>query len=137
MIANLRWIAAFAAGLSFFGCSSDDGAADNGTAPKISDLTVTPTEIEVGKQAALSGTITIDDPEGDVAQVGVDATVPGGQKQSFPKTAAQGASGVKQGQIGIALAIVPPAAGAYDLSFFVVDGKGNESNRLSVTITVK
>lgn len=135
MMANRLWVAAFAGGLSLLACSSDD--EDKGAAPKISDLTLSPLEVEVNKQVAISGTLTIDDPDGDVAQVGVDATDGSGRKQSLPKTPAQGASGVKQGQIAVALAFGTNVAGSYELSFFVVDAKGNESNRLAATVTVK
>ena len=129
------WLGILGATVALSGCSSDDG--DAGAAPTIADLALTPTEVEVGKTNALSGSVTIDDPDGDVAQVGVDATLPDGTKQSLPKTAAQGASGTKQGQLALALALAPPAAGAYQLDFFVVDSKGHESNRLRATITAK
>ena len=74
------WLGILGATVALSGCSSDDG--DAGAAPTIADLALTPTEVEVGKTNALSGSVTIDDPDGDVAQVGVDATLPDGTKQS-------------------------------------------------------
>jgi hypothetical protein len=130
------WMAACAAALVTIGCSSDDGA-DDGAAPKISDLALTPLEVEVGKSSAISGTVVIDDPDGDVAQIGVEVTLPDGTKQSLPKAAAQGASGMKQGQLAVALLFGPPVAGSYEFDFFVVDSKGHESNHLTTTVSGK
>ena len=127
---------AFAVGLSLLGCSSDDDS-DKGAAPTISNLTLAPLDLETGKVTNLSGTVSISDADGDVTQVGVDAKLPDGRTQSLPSAPAQGANGVKEGQLALALAFGPPAAGAYELSLFVIDAKGNQSNRLTVTVTAK
>ena len=133
---NVFYATALAAGLVLHGCSSDDGS-DDGAAPKVADLALTPNEVAVGKTSALAGNVTIDDPDGDVAQIGVEITLPDGTKQSLPKTAAQGASGMKNGQLAIALVFGPPVPGSYDLQFFVVDAKGHESNRVGMTVDAK
>jgi len=130
-------MAAIAAGLFVIGCSSENGGGDTGSAPTITDLSLSPGEVEAGKATALSGTVGIDDSDGDVAQIGVEVTLPNGTKQSLPKAPAQAAGGVKEGQLALAMAFGPPSAGAYELTVFVVDSKGHESNRLTTTINAK
>lgn len=123
---------------SMLGCGDDEKTATaDGAAPTIADLALTPLEVEVGKVNNLSGSLSINDPDGDVTQIGMEVTLPDGNKQSLPKTQAQGTAGVKEGQVALVLAFGPPAAGSYALDVFVVDGKGRESNRLSTTLTAK
>lgn len=124
------------AGALLFGCASDK-AEDVGAAPTIKDLTLAPLEVEVGKAGAISGSVTFEDADGDVVEIGVDVTLPDGTNQSLPKIATQGATGTKQGTLAVALAFGPPVVGAYKLSVFAVDGKGHESNRLGATVTAK
>ena len=118
------------------GCGGSSGDAE-GTAPTIRDLTLTPTSIAVGAQATMTGALTFDDPDGDLSQVGVEITLPNGTKQALPKSAVQGASGLKEGPVDVALVVLPPTAGTYGIDVFVVDQAGHESNHLTVDVTAQ
>lgn len=129
------------AGLLVAGCSSstsnDSTDGPTGSVPTISDLSLTPLELDVGKTTTLTGSIAIQDDDGDIEKIGLEVTLPDGSKQTLPSVEAQGASGLKDGELRIALLLGPPTKGDYELAVFVMDSKGHESNHLSTTVTAK
>lgn len=108
-----------------------------GTAPTISDLSLTPSEAPVGQQTTLTGKLLIDDPDGDEAEINVDFTLPGGQVQSLPSTPLQGVMGQMSAPVEFVLLLSPPTAGSYEVSVHCTDAAGNASNTLKTTIDAK
>lgn len=110
-------------------CASDD----NGTAPTISNLTLSPSTLPVGQQTTINGSLGFSDPDGDLVDLGVELTLPDQSKQTLPMTALQNVGTMTNGSIAWALIVVPPTAGTYRLALWIVDANGNESNRLDGT----
>jgi hypothetical protein len=104
---------------------------DEPVAPTISELTYNPTTITVGQQATVTGTVRFDDPDGDVAQLGIEIVLPNQQHQNLPLTDVQGLVGMMtEGTIGWAIIVVPPLAGRYGFSLWITDSEANASNKL-------
>lgn len=118
--------------LALAACTSDDSAA-----PTISNLTYSPSNVTVGQQATISGTMTFDDPDGDLDQMGVEITLPDNSKQQLAMTDLQNVGSMTDGQLGWALIVVPPMAGAYKLELWLTDAVGHESNRLQANATAQ
>jgi hypothetical protein len=119
--------------LSLAACGSDD----DGTAPAISNLAFTPTTLTAGLQTTLNGTLAFTDPDGDLADLGVELTLPDQSKQSLPMTPLQNVGTMTSGTIAWALIVTPPTAGTYQLELWIVDAEDHASNRLGGTITVQ
>jgi len=115
-------------------CSSD---TSSGSPPALTDLTITQTSMEVGKQVTLDGMASFEDGDGDIASLQGEVTIPDGRSQALASQPIQGASGVTKGPIKVLVALVPPAAGEYTLTLWVRDQAGNDSGRLSKKITAK
>lgn len=127
---SMLWTSACLSFLLAGGCAADDG-----TAPEISDLTATPTTMTVGQQVTVTGTLHFDDPEGDLDQLGAEITIPDGTKQALRNVDLSTVGTVTTGTLTWALIVVPPAAGTYTLALWVTDANGNDSNRLETTAT--
>lgn len=108
---------------------------DDSSAPEISDLTATPSSMTVGQQVTVSGTLVFEDPDGDLAQLGGELTLPDGRVQPLQMTDLLGVGDMKSGTLGWRMTVVPPSAGTYTLTLWLTDGDGNESNRLAATAT--
>jgi ABC-type amino acid transport substrate-binding protein len=114
------------------GCSEDSGAA-----PTIGDLTLQTTSVVVGQQATVSGQFTFSDPDGDVESFSVTVTAPTGASQTVGPQAIQNAEGVTDGPVSLAVVFNPGVAGDYGLEVWVTDSAGNDSNRLTGTVTAQ
>jgi hypothetical protein len=114
-------------------CGGDSD--DDGVAPTIANLELSPSTVPSAKATALSGTVDMNDPDGDASLLAAEVTPPTGPKQALPRSQLQGASGVRGGKLQVALFLQPPSPGAYLIELFVVDAKGHESNRVSITVT--
>jgi ethanolamine utilization microcompartment shell protein EutL len=114
-------------------CSSE--TPSKGSAPAIRDLKATPTAIPVGKATTVNMQFVFEDADADVNDAKVEVVRADGSKQTVPAGGGAGqASGNKAGQLMLLLAIQPPAAEKLTVNVWVVDQKGNESNRLAVSI---
>src|SRR5687767_5502312 len=111
--------------------------SDSGTAPSISALTYAPMTITAGQQATVTGSMAFDDKDGDLAEMGADVILPDQSKQSIPMTDIRALGDQKTGTINFALTIVPPTAGVYKFSMFVVDDGDNTSNKLDGQLTAQ
>ena len=118
--------------LSLAACTTDDS-----TAPTISNLTYSPSSLPVGQQSTISGMLAFSDPDGDLDQLAIEVTLPDQSKQTLPMTDLQNVGTMTDGQIGWALIIVPPAAGAYHMSLWITDAEGNASNHLEANATAQ
>ncbi len=124
----------FLAGCAGHSSSSTDTSATEAAPITIHDLSLTPTNVPAGKVSTLSGTVTFDAPDADVAQLAVEVALPGGSVQSLPRSDVPGAHGLKSGPLEVALLLGPPVAGDYVVTLRLVDSHGGLSNPLSVTV---
>jgi len=111
-------------------CSDED----DGVAPTISALTFAPATVPVGQTTAVSGSFQFADDDGDVDQLEVAVTAPGGAAQTLPPVAIQGVAGQTAGAVTWAVQLTPPTAGDYLLDITVVDAAQHTSNTLTATI---
>ncbi|MBX3189134.1 MAG: hypothetical protein KF819_19080 [Labilithrix sp.] len=126
----LRHSFLFACAVTLFAC------ADAGAPPALSNLTLTPTTVDVNKQVMIQGDAIVEDADGDVSALVASITVPGGQTQQLAETALN-ANGATKAQVKVAIALALPAPGDYTLNVWVKDKEGNESAKLSQPITAK
>jgi len=108
---------------------------DDSASPTISDLTGSPTSMKVGQQVTMTGTMMFDDPDGNLAQLGGEITLPDQRVQELRMTDLAGVGSMKTGTLGWQMAVIPPMAGDYTLALWVTDADGNESNHLETTAT--
>lgn len=115
------------------GCGSDD----EGDAPEITDLVVTPTTVGVGMAQAITATISFSDADGDLASAGVAVAPEGGEETALEPAAVEGAEGTTAGQFQLGISLQLPAAGSYEMRFWLEDEAGNKSKRRTATITAQ
>jgi hypothetical protein len=113
-------------------CTDGDGAA-----PTVSALTIAPTEIAVGATTTVSGTFAFADADGDVTNLAVSITPPGGALVPGPVTPVAAAAGVTAGTINWSVVLAPPAAGDYVLTLGVIDDADHASNALEGIVTAR
>ena len=122
---------------SLASCSSSDPPA-KGSAPTIRDLKATPTTVPVGKATTVNMQFAFEDADADVNDAKVEVARADGTKQTVQAGGSAGqASGNKAGQMALLLALQPPAPEKLTVNVWVVDQRGNESNRLPVIIDVQ
>jgi hypothetical protein len=126
----LRHTFLFACAATLFAC------ADAGAPPALSNLTLTPTTLDVNKQVTLQGDAIVEDADGDVSALLASITLPDGRTQPLAETALA-ADGVKKAPVKVGVMLIPPTAGQYTLSIWVKDKEGNESPKLTQAITAK
>ncbi|MCB9736431.1 MAG: hypothetical protein H6745_27960 [Deltaproteobacteria bacterium] len=117
------------------GCADDAG--DPGTAPTVAGLTVTPDHLTAGQVVTLSGSLTFDDPDGDVALLASELVTADGATADGPEAEVAGAAGLRSGTVPFAFALASGAAGTLTLRVWLVDAAGNASNALETTLTVE
>lgn len=122
--------------ISILGCSGDDDTK-KGSAPKLVDVTLDKAEIAVGALETLKIAVTYSDADGDVAKLGEQLVAPSGTSQSPNVIDLPEASGQKEGTHALALQIAAPTVGEANVSFWLVDQQGNESEKVTRTITAK
>jgi hypothetical protein len=117
---------------SAVGCSSDD----KGAPPTIHDFTLTPTTMDVGKATFLEATVTVEDPDGDIAGLSVLLELPDGTAQGLQQPDV--ASGdAKSAPILLKAQLTLPAAGDYTVVVWARDRAGNESAKLRQKLSAK
>jgi hypothetical protein len=89
----------------------------------------------VGSPTTITGTFTFTDPDGDLHQLAAEITKPDQSKTMLPMTNVQNVGSMTEGTLGWQLAVIPPAAGTYNLSLWVTDHDGNVSNHLEASAT--
>jgi hypothetical protein len=120
------------------GCTSDaTGEAEEGSPPTLVDVTLDKTEIAVGALETVKITIAYADADGDIAKMGEQLVTPSGTSQSPNILDLGEAAGQKKGTYAFALQIAAPAEGAAEVSFWLIDQQGNESEKVTRTITAK
>jgi hypothetical protein len=130
-------LVALIAMLTTMGCGSSDAEESKGTPPTIKDVTLDKTEVTKGSVETVKVTVAYSDLEGDVAKV-VEQLLPKEGTSTAPnELSLDKAAGQKEGTHALALQIAALKAGEVDVAFWLVDAKGNESEHVKRTITVK
>jgi hypothetical protein len=111
-------------------CASDPDPVP----PTIANLSYSPLSLPVGQQGTVNGTLTFDDPDGDLAQLAVEVTLPDHSRQTLPMSNLQNVGAMTEGTIAWALIVVPPTAGRYDFSLWITDAAMNVSNKLDGSV---
>ena len=119
------------------GCGGSDTEEEKGTPPAITDVTLDKTEIAKGAIETIKVDIAYSDAEGDVAKVFEQLTPKGGTSQAPKELALSEAAGQKEGTHALVLQLGATQAGEAEVAFWLVDAKGNESEKVKRTITVK
>ena len=97
--------------------------ADSGAAPTISSLAIDTDAVRIGETRTLSGTFQFQDGAGDVSELYM--------KMLSPPTELATTRSLMTGSIEVELGGVFPLPGQYELTVWVRDEKGNDSNRLT------
>jgi hypothetical protein len=118
-------------------CLALAACTDDPTAPTISNMTYSPTSLPVGVQTTITGNVKFTDPDGDLDQLAVEITLPNQSKQMLPMVDLQSVGSMTDGSFAWAMIVVPPTAGTYDMSLWVVDASGLESNKLEGSATAQ
>lgn len=131
-----RALLALATSVVVTACASSSGSGSTGTAPVISDFTLAPATLSVGKTTEVDGTMKIDDPDGDLATASGDLHSPDGSDvQIQPVNLSGSAMSV---QIAFKIPALPtPTAGDYVVTVQASDHAGNKSNKATFTLTAK
>ena len=114
-------------------CSS---SSSHGTAPTVSALNLSPTDLKVGSANTVTGTMQFADPDGDLVEIDSEVHV-GAQTQTLPATQLAGVSGQTVGTLQLTVLVQPTAAGQIDFFVWVTDKQGNSSNRLTTVFQAK
>ncbi len=120
--------------LVLIGCSNGSSPTSPSNAPAISNLNYSPRTATVGQgggAVTVTGTIDFIDLDGDVTTLILSTT---GGEISGP---IQGISGMTNGTIAITAIVSTTTAGNYSFQVWVVDSRGNASNKLTGTFTVQ
>ena len=117
-------------------CASSSGNGSPGTAPVISDFTLTPAALSVGKTTEVNGTMKIDDPDGDLASASGSLRSPDGSEAQIQPVNLSGSAMSVEIQFKIP-ALPTPTAGDYVVTVEATDHAGNTSNKATFTLTAK
>ena len=117
-------------------CASSSGSGSTGTAPVISDFTLTPAALSVGKTTEVDGTMKIDDPDGDLASASGSLHSPDGSEAQIQPVNLTGSATSVEIQFKIP-ALPTPTAGDYVVTVQATDHAGNTSNKATFTLTAK
>jgi hypothetical protein len=116
-------------------CASSSDSA-KGSAPTISNFVLTPTALKAGATTEVSGSMNIEDADGDLAEGTGELTAPDGT--ITPTQPVNLSSSAKQVQVLYKIPALPtPVAGDYVVSIQAKDKAGNVSAKVSVTFTAK
>jgi hypothetical protein len=135
-IMSSRFASSLLFALALASAASLAACADDGVAPTVRDLSVTPQAMEVGKQATLTANVTFDDADGDVSSVLAEIVVPGGASQQLAPQAIPG-DGIKSAPVRLVVILLPPTAGEYTLNVWVRDKEGHDSPKLTQKLTAQ
>jgi hypothetical protein len=121
---------------SLLGCASSSGSSGQGAPPTISNFVLTPTTLPAGKATEVSGSMTIEDPDGDLAEATGELLGPDGKVT--PTSPVNLSSSAKAVQVLYKIPALPtPVAGDYVITVQAKDHEGNLSAKVSVTLTAK
>ena len=129
---SLFLIACLALSGAAMGCSS----SSDGSAPTIKNFALAPTALTVGTTVSPTGTLTIEDPDGDISGLSGNVTFP---DKSVHPIADQGVTtSLTTLPAQLTIKDLPiTAAGDYVVTVQARDQAGNQSAPASVTLTAK
>jgi hypothetical protein len=112
------------------GCGGDGG----GVPPEIRALTLGATTNPVGDEEAIHGVFEFSDADGDAESIAFEVLLPDGTVQVLPPQAVQGLDNQPLGTVSFSLSYSRDGMGRYEVTVWLVDAQGLESNRLTGTI---
>ena len=116
------------------GCGGDERT--RGAAPVVSTLVLDPTTATVGDLATMRGSMTFEDPDGDVLELHSTLVAPSGAEMPIPPASVAGAAGTTVGAVSVQLGIQFVMAGDHTIRVWLRDSQGNDSNVLEQPISV-
>ncbi len=125
-------IALLAVSVTLPACDLLQNDEDNGTAPTIEGLVLTPDEVDAEATSEVMADFTFTDPEGDVESVNIALHT--ADESMEVVTDVDGAEGLLEGPARVAIELGPTMVGELELELHLIDAMGNESNTLSSTI---
>src|SRR5688572_15695930 len=96
-------------------------ADDEGSAPSISDLLMSTTEMTVGQQNSLGGSLGFEDADADVVQLHAELALPDDEAQPVADVDLAGAADRTDGRLAFSLVLLPPASGDYAFALWLSD----------------
>lgn len=124
-----------------FGCGGEETEnqeGDPGTAPVLSDLMINGEPMGVvGEMLTLSGSMLVEDREGDIANLLLEVVLPNGMTQDLPAEHVGAPAGGTEVSVQVLMALRPPVAGTYRVNVRMDDDKGNISEPLSFEVPVE
>ena len=115
------------------GCASTSA---KGSAPVISNLSISAQTIVVGQTETLIGQFDFADPEGDLKDLGLTLSL-NGQSTTVPRAALQGVGGQTTGKANYTILVAAPQAGTVELKLVAYDAAGNASNELKQNVVAR
>lgn len=116
-------------GLGLAACGGDGGQS----APEIQALTLGATTNPMGNDEAIHGVFEFTDADGDAVSVAFEVLLPDGTVQDLPPQAVDGIEGRRYGTVSFSLTYSRDTLGRYEVTVWLVDAQGRESNRLTGT----
>lgn len=110
------------------------GGNESQSAPEIQALTLGATTNPMGDDEAIHGVFEFTDPDGDAASIAFEVRLPDGTVQDLPPQAVEGLDNRKYGTVSFSLTYSRDTMGRYEVTVWLLDAHGQESNRLTGTI---
>lgn len=123
------------AAASLLACTST--SSNGGSAPTITEFTLTPTTLTVGKTTEVNGSMTIEDVDGDIAGVSGEVVFPDGKAVPVQDVNLATGSAKKAPVLYKIPALPVPLAGQYTVSVQARDHEGNQSAKASFKLTAQ
>jgi len=111
-------------------CGGDGG----GSPPEIQTLTLAATTNPMGNDEAIHGVFEFEDPDGDAASIAFEVLLPDGTLEALPPQTMDSLEHLKRGTVSFSLTYSRDTMGRYEVTVWLLDAQGLESNRLTGTI---
>lgn len=111
------------------GCGGDGPNAP----PEIRELTLGATTNPMGSDEAIHGIFEFTDSEGNAGSIAFEVLLPDGTVEDLPPQPVDGLSHRTQGSVSFSLTYPRDRLGRYEVTVWLIDAQGLESNRLTGT----
>ena len=101
--------------------------------PEIQELTLGATTNPMGNDEAIHGVFEFTDPDGNARSVAFEVLLPDGTVQDLPPQPVDGLNHRNQGSVSFSLTYPRDRLGRYEVTVWLIDAQGLESNRLTGT----
>ncbi len=103
------------------------------TPPEIRELTLGATTNPMGEDEAVHGVFEFTDTDGDAESIAFEVLLPDGTVQELPPQAVSGLPSHHHGTVSFSLTYSRDSVGRYEVTVWLIDAHGLESNRLTGT----